>query len=218
MVKIDLHIHTIYSPDSVITAKKLHWGIKKSGIDGVAITDHNRVDGALKIAKEYKDFIIIPGIEIETPYGHLLLLNIKRKPGDVSNISAIRDFVNKEGGVIILAHPLTLFKKSKMLNDILRFLDAIEVANSHDYMLEKHYKILLETCKKTGIGWSAGSDSHIPDTIGYAYIETEGDNIDDILEDIRKGKCRVYFRGVSITQRVKKLYFEALRRSRLYKP
>ena len=50
-VKVDLHVHTIYSRDSLITPKDLVFYAKKRGLTAVAITDHNTVEGALKIAK-----------------------------------------------------------------------------------------------------------------------------------------------------------------------
>ena len=59
-VKADLHIHTTYSRDSVITPKELVFYAKKRGLTAVAVTDHNQVEGALKIAKQ-TDFLIIPG-------------------------------------------------------------------------------------------------------------------------------------------------------------
>ena len=54
-LKADLHVHTTYSKDSVITPKDLVFYAKKRGLDAVAVTDHDRVDGALKIAKELEE-------------------------------------------------------------------------------------------------------------------------------------------------------------------
>jgi len=74
-LKIDLHVHTIYSRDSLITRKDLTFYARKRGLNGVAITDHDRIDGALKIAKE-TDFLVIPGIEVSSLNGHIIGLNV----------------------------------------------------------------------------------------------------------------------------------------------
>ena len=75
MLKIDLHVHTTYSYDSLITPKELIFYAKRCGLDGVAVTDHDRINGALKIAKE-TDFLIVPGIEISSLNGHIIGLNV----------------------------------------------------------------------------------------------------------------------------------------------
>ena len=64
-VRADLHVHTTYSKDSLITPKDLVYYAKKRGLNAVAVTDHNQLEGAYKIAKE-TDFLIIPGMEVSS--------------------------------------------------------------------------------------------------------------------------------------------------------
>ena len=59
-LKIDFHVHTCYSCDSSITLKEVVVFAKKRGLDGVAVTDHNTVKGALKL--KTRDLLIVPGI------------------------------------------------------------------------------------------------------------------------------------------------------------
>ena len=73
-LKIDLHVHTCYSRDSSITLKEVVAYSKKRGLDGVAITDHNTIKGALKL--KTREILVVPGIEISTLNGHLLGLNV----------------------------------------------------------------------------------------------------------------------------------------------
>ena len=65
-IKADLHVHTTYSKDSLITPKDLVYYAKKRGLNAVAVTDHNQLEGSFKIAKETKDFLIIPGMEVSS--------------------------------------------------------------------------------------------------------------------------------------------------------
>ncbi len=72
-MKFDLHTHTnnsdgIYSPSEV-----LHLAIKKN-LSGIAITDHDNIDGienAVKYSSNFNEFKLIPGIEFSSVYkGH----------------------------------------------------------------------------------------------------------------------------------------------------
>ena len=71
-IKIDPHIHSIYS-DGYGRIEEILRIAKLKNLDGIAITDHNTIKGYLK-AKQInndKQFIIIPGIEVETDAGHI---------------------------------------------------------------------------------------------------------------------------------------------------
>ena len=125
-LKIDFHVHSCYSPDSSITLKQVVAFAKKRGLDGVAITDHNTVKGALKL--KTKEIIVIPGIEVSTLQGHLLGINlttsIPAKLGMEETIQKIHD----AGGIAIAAHP-TAFYKSAATKKVTCY-DAVEVMNA----------------------------------------------------------------------------------------
>lgn len=70
---IDMHVHSTASDGVLSPSEIIHWAVRL-GLKGVAITDHDTVDGiqeALAAAKEYNHFVFIPGIEFSTQYdGH----------------------------------------------------------------------------------------------------------------------------------------------------
>src|SRR4030066_1453581 len=110
-VKADPHVHSIYSSDSIITPKELLFYAKKSGLTAVAVTDHDQVEGARKIAKE-TDFLIIPGTEVSSLGGHIVGLNVDEViPRDLSADETV-DRIHRAGGVAIACHPYALFKGS----------------------------------------------------------------------------------------------------------
>src|SRR6185369_8448103 len=77
----DLHIHTIYSYDGTASIASVLTQAKKIGLDVIAITDHDEINGSLKaleLATQY-GVEVIPGIEITTAEGDLLALNITQK-------------------------------------------------------------------------------------------------------------------------------------------
>ncbi len=89
MNKIDMHIHTnasdgIFSPTEIVD-----WSVRL-GLKGIAITDHDTIDGieeALIASKKYSEFLIIPGIELNTIYNneeiHLLGYFIQHTNNDI---------------------------------------------------------------------------------------------------------------------------------------
>lgn len=77
MIKLDPHIHTLYSGDSKNIPDDIVKIAKKRGLDAIAITDHNTIKGYEVIAKRnIEDILIIPGIEISTREGHIVALGI----------------------------------------------------------------------------------------------------------------------------------------------
>ncbi|MCW4020866.1 MAG: PHP domain-containing protein, partial [Candidatus Bathyarchaeota archaeon] len=75
--KIDLHVHTCYSGDCTTTLEEVISYARKRGLDGVAITDHDTISGAMRLLeRKDTDLLIIPGIEVSTDQGHVLGINV----------------------------------------------------------------------------------------------------------------------------------------------
>lgn len=69
-MKFDLHTHTNNSDGIYSSVDLIDLAIKK-GLSGIAITDHDNIDGldmAIKYASKFKDFTVIPGIEFSSVY------------------------------------------------------------------------------------------------------------------------------------------------------
>ncbi|SDK47853.1 PHP domain-containing protein [Natronincola ferrireducens] len=82
---IDMHTHTTASDGTFTPKEIIDYAIHKE-LAGIAITDHDTVDGviqALDHAEGYKSFIVIAGIELSTEYLgeeiHILGYNIDYK-------------------------------------------------------------------------------------------------------------------------------------------
>ena len=202
-LKIDPHVHTIYSYDSLITPKDLIFYAKKRGLDGVAITDHDRIDGALKIAKE-TDFLIVPGIEISSLNGHIIGLNVGELVPPKLNVDETLDRIHEAGGIAIACHPITFFKESLKGHISSRF-DAIEVINSAAFPFNYSVRRSEEIASRLGIARVAGSDAHYGPEIGYAYTLVNAEStVDEVVNAVRKGLCSPYGRAIPLTMRFKK--------------
>ena len=71
VVRVELHLHTRASKDSLVQIEDLLKRCDQIGIDRVAITDHNVIENALKAKAMAPDRVIV-GEEIETTRGELL--------------------------------------------------------------------------------------------------------------------------------------------------
>ena len=95
-LKIDLHVHTNHS-DSSSSVKKILESAEKKGLDGIAITDHSTTDAYTEASMLATDLLIIPGVEVETDEGHVLILGISNLPPTDTNIDEIVEYAKREG-------------------------------------------------------------------------------------------------------------------------
>lgn len=215
-LKVDLHVHTCYSSDSNVSLNSLLAEIKRKRLDGVAITDHDTVKGALETVKIVSSMtsehqpIIIPGIEVSTERGHIIGLNVTECiPKGLSVIETI-ERIHEAGGIAIAAHPLSLFKDGVGLSSKILSLgfDAIEVINSSLFP----FRLLVGICKKfakeNNLPQTAGSDSHVIEAIGLAYtlINTEDRSVDSIIKSIKEGLTEPIGVGMPLSLRVKSVF------------
>jgi len=204
-LKIDLHVHTCYSCDGVTSLKEVIAYCKKMGLDGVAITDHDTIKGALKLAKT-REIIVIPGIEVETSHGHLLALNVTAPiPSKLSSLEAIEQ-AHEAGGIAVACHPTSFYKmgwKPQILKS--SNLDAVEVINSSAFPFSISTRLNRKLAVRFNLPQTAGSDSHIPETIGMAYtlIQAESE-IEKIIQAIKEGATVPQGKAISLKARFKK--------------
>jgi len=95
-----MHVHSCYSLDSLITPEELVFYAKKRGLNGIAVTDHDRLDGALKIAAE-TDFLVIPGIEVRSSEGHVVGLNVKELVSGELSANETANRIHDAGGIAV---------------------------------------------------------------------------------------------------------------------
>jgi len=202
-LKIDLHVHTFYSFDSLITPKELVFYAKKRGLDGVAITDHDRIDGALKIAKE-TDFLIVSGIEISSLNGHIIGLDLDESVPPELSVDETLERIHEAGGIAIACHPVVFFKESLKGHINSRF-DAIEVINSSAFPFNYSVKRSQKLASNLGLPRVAGSDAHYGPEIGHAYTLVDAESkVDEVVKAIRDGLCSPHGRAIPLSMRFKK--------------
>lgn len=208
-LKIDLHVHTIYSYDSSITLKELVFYAKKKGLDGVAVTDHNRLDGALKIAKE-TNFLVIPGMEITSLKGHIIGLNVQEPVPLRLSVKETVDRIHDAGGIAVACHPGAPFKGS-LRENVTSDFDAVEVINSSAIPFRYSVEYAEKIASRLGKARVAGSDAHYGPEIGYAYtlINSES-NVDEVVKAVKNGRCSPLGEAIPLRIRLKRkiLFFK----------
>lgn len=203
LIKADLHVHTTYSADSLITPKDLVYYAKKRGLNACAVTDHNSLDGAYKIAKE-TDFLIIPGMEVSSADGHIVALNVHELiPRGLSAVETVGR-IHKAGGVAIACHPYVLFKGC-LKDNVSDVFDAIEVINARASPFNRSVKKAEEAAARYKLPRVAGTDAHYGPMIGFGYTEIEAaePTVEAIAKALVEGRCTPHGGPVPAAMNVK---------------
>jgi hypothetical protein len=210
-IKADLHVHTTYSKDSLITPKDLIYYAKKRGLDAVAVTDHNYLEGAFKIAKE-TDFLIIPGMEVSSVDGHIVALNVRELIPRGLTAPETVERIHKAGGVAIACHPYVCFKGC-LKENVCGTFDAVEVINSRAFPFKRSVRKAEATAKRFGLSRVAGTDSHYGPQIGFAYtvIDATDASVEAIARAIVAGECQPFGQAVPVTLNLAQEYHRIIR-------
>lgn len=191
MLRFDLHVHTNYSADGLSTVEEVLKAAAAAGLDGVAITDHNTTAGAryaLEVAQGMPGVLVIPGEEVTTRAGHLIVLGITQ---DITPGMSVEDTIKeakKLGGIIVVPHP---YNRPRHGISIPAGADAVEVYNSR-FIFGFHNRIAKRKARKLALPEVSGSDAHIASLVGSAVtcIKAKKD-LKDVLEAIKNGKTSI---------------------------
>lgn len=192
-MSIDLHVHTDYSADGRGTIQDYIKAAKKKGLGGFAVCDHNEIQGALKavkIAKSFKNFIVIKGIEVSSEKGHILGLGVNELIPKHLSVEATVEKIIDAGGIPVAPHPYRLASgigpKAVRNNKFA----AVEILNNRSMHSENQRAGQL--AQELKLPCTGGSDAHQPMEIGGAYTEFEITNYnqDELLNALAKGRIK----------------------------
>jgi predicted metal-dependent phosphoesterase TrpH len=171
-MRIDLHCHTCYSRDSLMSFQALTRRMDRSRLDRVAITDHNTMAGAQDFyARAPERFLV--GEEIKSCHGDLLAFFIEEEVPPGLSLEETIDRVHDQGGLVGVAHPLDSSRDGlslEMLEVIHPQLDFLEVFNARTHLARNNLQA-REMAVRWGLPGTAGSDAHAPLEVGRAYVE-----------------------------------------------
>lgn len=173
MWRVDLHTHTCASPDSRNDPAALVQRARQIGLNKVAITDHNTIEGALAAQRLAPDLVIV-GEEIAIDTGGELIAYFVSEvvPRGLPLAEALRR-LQDQGAVISVSHPLDALRGSalgeRLTLEIIEQVDALEVFNARCLRAADNRRA-AELARRYGKAGTAGSDSHTLRELGAGYL------------------------------------------------
>jgi predicted metal-dependent phosphoesterase TrpH len=184
-VRVDLHLHSCYSHDSSTSLESLIERCRELGLDRIALTDHNTVEGALKLATIAPELTIV-GEEAKTREGEVIGLFIKRRIPPYLRPEEAMDLIHEMGGLTYLPHPLDRNRSHytpERLVELATRVDIIEVYNP--WCEPAANRAAAKLAAELGKVTATGSDSHGLQEIGRSWMEIDYfDGPADFLEKL----------------------------------
>jgi len=176
---VDLHSHSSSSFDSLSDPVALTRAAAARGITHLAITDHDRVDGAQRARDaQIPGITVLVGSEVRTRTGDLIALFIERpiKVGlpPAEAIAAIRE----QGGLVGIPHPFDGTRGSLLMKEehleLLALVDWIEGWNARLLAPGRNARAAALAAEH-GVPSVSSSDAHSIMEIGNAATVLSGD-------------------------------------------
>jgi predicted metal-dependent phosphoesterase TrpH len=173
---IDLHCHTRASFDSLARPRDVARVAAERGLTHLAITDHDRIDGALE-AREFAPagLSILVGEEIKTTGGDLIGVYLDRAvPPGLSPSEAIAA-VREQGGLVGIPHPFDRLRgslsRSTELDTLAPLVDWVEIHNSR--LVGRGNEAAAEFATRHALPGVAVSDAHslLEVAVSYSVLE-----------------------------------------------
>ena len=171
-MRVDLHLHTAGSWDCLSDPERVLETAIARGYQRIAMTDHNRVSVALRMAEAYPDRII-PGEEVKTAegvdvIGLYLSEEIPKGTPARETIAGIRD----QGGIPYLPHPYAGGKSGggRLADELAPLCDVVEVFNARLHSADANRRA-AELATRHAKLRGAGSDAHTIGELGNAFVD-----------------------------------------------
>lgn len=190
MIDCDLHTHSrfFHRPPEVASwydPYGVRWSLnaaRRRGLDGLAVTNHDFCRRTL-----LDDSACLPGIEISTTRGHLLVIGedppCRTEPGELTPTEAVR-LAHDHGCVAIIAHPF----RNSTLRECDADFDAIEINGKHP----EHRRRIETIARDRDLPVVAGSDAHFPFGVGRVFTRLDINELtpEAVVAAIRAGRVQ----------------------------
>lgn len=173
LLKVDLHIHTNFSPDGEASPQEIIARCQKLGLSCIAITDHNTIAGAMDV-QETAPIRVIVGEEVMTSHGEVMGLFLKKEiPHNLTPVESMQA-IKEQGGLVCVPHPFDRFRTGLLRHAdpdrLVPLIDIVEIYNARTF-LSRDNRIARDFAKRHNLTVCVGSDAHTPSELGHTYIE-----------------------------------------------
>ena len=173
MLRVDLHMHTHFSPDSLVSPERLVARCQKVGLSCIAVTDHNTTEGA-RVVKEIAPFLVIVGEEVRTSEGEVTGLFLTETIPEGLSIGETARRIKDQDGLVSIPHPFDRFRgeviSRRGLDEVVQYADIVEVFNARNNLSADDRKA-LDFAREHGLLTSGVSDAHTTMELGRTYVE-----------------------------------------------
>ena len=203
---IDLHAHTYpRSDDSFMSVDELLDAGRIAGLDGICLTEHDDfwlLDCAATLSRRH-GILVLPGAEINTDAGHVLVFGLQRYRFGMHKPSFLRAEADSLGAAMIAAHPyrrrylsepgqdpkLRAEMLERALSDPhMKHFDAVESRNGRGAEDENQFAADLRN--QLGLPGTGGSDAHRLHQIGTAatLFHRPIASLEDFISEVKAGR------------------------------
>ena len=218
VLRADMHVHTCFSRhndnipllgarDCYSRPEAVYAAAKARGMDLVAITDHDTIDGALDFLSRHpeEEPRVIVGEEVEVRLaktGRWIHLNVygvdERIHEDLARLrgDALEtiDYLSRRRMPFVLNHPFQSFRSIRAarrhLAILMPLVPAVEVCNSTSPRIQRRVlEAMLDGLANPACARIGGSDAHTTRRIAAAYTVAPGATKSEFLDSIRRGEC-----------------------------
>jgi predicted metal-dependent phosphoesterase TrpH len=188
-VRVDLHLHSNYSHDGQSTLDELIQRCAEVGLDRIALTDHNTVEGAQALAELAPDLAII-GEEAKTREGEVIGLFITRRLPPYLRPEEVMDLVHEMGGLTYIPHPLDRHRANFRLERIVDLADRIDIIETYNaWCAPAENEAAGRLATELGKVAATGSDAHAAQELGRSWMEMDDYTTPlDFLEKLRSAR------------------------------
>lgn len=169
MYKIDLHTHSVQSPDGSLSKADYQSILDRGLLDVIAVTDHNTISFAQKLHTELGDKIII-GEEITAREGEIIGLYLKEVVPAGLSAAETADRIHQQGGIVYVPHPFETIRKGLTLPALEGISDAVDIVETQNGRATQNKSSkAIDWAKLYQLPGAASSDAHGKHGWGKTY-------------------------------------------------
>ena len=176
---VDLHCHTSSSFDCLASPGSQVRAALNRGLTHLAITDHDRIEGALRARDAAPEGLtVIVGEEVRTAEGDLIALFLEHAVEPGRPARATIEEVRAQGGLVGIPHPFDRYRGSMLKDPRLEamgpLVDWVEAHNARVVGGSGNEKAAA-FARELGLPGVAVSDAHSTLEVGVAYTALDVD-------------------------------------------
>lgn len=188
---VDLHLHTSASYDCLSEPRDVLEAAREAGLDRIAVTDHNEIEGALA-ARSIEAARVIVGEEVRTAEGlDLIGLFLHRRIAPGASFRETADAVRAQGGLVYLPHPFDGHRGTDeaFLREVADCIDVVEGFNARVHAPGDNRRARA-WAEERELPVGAGSDAHLLTEIGRGRVRLPPFREDpaELLRSLRRGR------------------------------